>query len=219
MQKSKPYKGLPLEGPLATWYARNTGKALGEFEDLAQRLVSSLKPNDRVLEVAPGPGYLAIELAKLGRRSITGLDISKAFVRIAGENAERAGVAVSFQCGNASDMPFVADSFELCVCRAAFKNFSDPVGALRELRRVLSPGGTALIIDLRREVSDEAIAAEVESLKLGRFDAFITQLIFKHSLRPSAYSRRDFEAMLAGIPFSAVRIGESATGFEIVLVK
>ncbi|HEV2365424.1 MAG TPA: class I SAM-dependent methyltransferase [Caulobacteraceae bacterium] len=218
-RKVKPYKGLPLEGPLATWYARNTGRDLSPFRELAHRLASELKPGDRVLEIAPGPGYLAIELARLGPWSVTGLDVSRSFVRIAGDNAARAGVGIDFRRGNASAMPFEPDSFDLIVCRAAFKNFADPKGALREMHRVLAPGGTARIYDLRREVSDEAIEAEVESLRLGRVDAFVTEMIFKHGLRPSAYSRADFEAMLWAIPFTATDIHEADTGFEIRLVK
>ena len=54
-------------------------------------------------------------------------------------------------------LPFPSETFDFAVCRAAFKNFSDPVGALAEMHRVLRPGGTALIIDLRNDASDEAI--------------------------------------------------------------
>ena len=76
-----------------------------------------------------GPGFLAIELARLGSYRITGLDISKSFVRIATENAIKAGVEVTFREGNASSMPFESDSFDFVYCRAAFKNFSEPVQA------------------------------------------------------------------------------------------
>lgn len=46
--------------------------------------------SSRSLEVVPGPGYLAIEIAKSGTYSATGLDISHSFVRIARENARKA---------------------------------------------------------------------------------------------------------------------------------
>ena len=48
-------------------------------------------------------------------------------------------------------MPFEDNEFDFVLCRAAFKNFSEPVAALREMHRVLKPGGKALIIDLRRD--------------------------------------------------------------------
>src|SRR5262249_46389944 len=62
----KGYKGLPLEGWLARWYARNTARTMREYEQLAQALAGKLTSGVSVLEVAPGPGYLAIALAKLG---------------------------------------------------------------------------------------------------------------------------------------------------------
>lgn len=138
---AKPYKGLAMEGIIATWYANNTKGDIRGYQTCAQSVVDRLAPGSRVLEVAPGPGYLAIEIAKRGNYRVVGLDISHSFVRIASENARREGVAIEFRHGNASQMPFADDSFDFVVCRAAFKNFSDPVGALDEIHRVLKPGG------------------------------------------------------------------------------
>lgn len=142
---------------VAKWYATNTGKMLDEFAKLARRIASQLPPatgtDCRVLEVAPGPGYFSIELAKLGSYSITGLDISHTFVEIASKKATEAGVHVDFRQGNASSMPFADDTFDLLLCRAAFKNFGQPVRALQEMCRVLKPGGRGLIIDLRGDAS------------------------------------------------------------------
>jgi ubiquinone/menaquinone biosynthesis C-methylase UbiE len=86
------------------------------------------------------------------------LDISETFVEIANRNAAQAQVQVDFQRGNASGMPFKSDSFDFLLCRAAFKNFGAPLGALREMHRVLKPGGRALIIDLRKDTSNESVA-------------------------------------------------------------
>src|SRR5215472_3537363 len=93
----KPYRGIAMEGGIAKRYARETGASLDEFRALARKIAEQLKPGAVVLEVAPGPGYLAIELAKLGRFRIVGLDISHSFVRIAQENAAKAGVDVEFR--------------------------------------------------------------------------------------------------------------------------
>ena len=98
-----------------------------------------------MLEVAPGPGYLAIEIARLGRFHVTGLDISRSFVEIASENARQAAVSVDFRHGDAASMPFDAQSFDLIVCQASFKNFAQPGSALDEMHRVLRRGGTAVI--------------------------------------------------------------------------
>jgi 2-polyprenyl-3-methyl-5-hydroxy-6-metoxy-1,4-benzoquinol methylase len=76
----KAHKDIGMEGMVAKWYAANTGKTLDEFTKLAQRIGGEIPPAGCVLEVAPGPGYFCIELAKLGPYSITGLDISQTFV-------------------------------------------------------------------------------------------------------------------------------------------
>src|ERR1700677_4250669 len=133
----KAYKGWAMEGMIARWYARNTGKTMKPFRKEAQDIASQLPRGGDVLEVAPGPGFLAIELARLGSYHIVGLDISKSFVRIATENATKAGVEVTFREGNASAMPFEPNSFDFIYCRAAFKNFSEPVQAMNEMYRVL----------------------------------------------------------------------------------
>src|SRR5215470_15310722 len=186
-RKPKPYKGVGMEGVIATWYAKNTGKSIAQFRDLAKRIADRLSSGDRVLEVAPGPGYLAIELARL-RYQIAGLDVSRTFVRIARENAARAGVQVDFQEGDAAALPFAADAFDFVVCRAAFKNFSDPIGALRDMQRVLRPGGRAMIIDMRNDASAKSIVDEVAKMHLGRVDAFFTRTTLS-ALRRRAFSR------------------------------
>jgi ubiquinone/menaquinone biosynthesis C-methylase UbiE len=216
-RKTKGYKGVGMEGPIATWYAKNTASALPEFRALAERIAGELDRGDWVLEIAPGPGYLAVELARAGLQ-VSALDISRAFVRITAENAAKTGVAVDVQLGNAAAMPFETDTFDFVVCRAAFKNFSNPVGALKEMHRVLRPAGRALIIDMRREASDGEIADEVAKMRLGRVDAFITRGALR-SLRRRAYTAPDFVRMIGEAGFSASAIAPSPIGFEIRLTK
>ena len=176
-QKSaKGHKGMGMEGGLARWYAKTTGKSIEQYRKLARSLAEKLESGASVLEVAPGPGYLAIELANQGRFRVVGLDISKTFVAIAEANARDAGAQVEFHLGNASAMPFASDSFDLIVCRAAFKNFAEPVGALEEMYRVLKPGGKAVIIDLRPDVSKADIATEVNRMNLGWLNSLFTRL-------------------------------------------
>jgi ubiquinone/menaquinone biosynthesis C-methylase UbiE len=207
-----------MEGLLAAWYARNTARSLAEFRECAKRLAARLPAGACVLEIAPGPGYLAIELARLGPYRVTGLDISRSFVRIAAANAAHAGVAVDFQHGDAAALPFMPDSFDFVVCRAAFKNFADPVGALCEMHRVMRPGGEAVIIDMRKDTPNDAIAAEVAKMRLGRIDAFVTRTILS-LLRRRAYTKDDFARMLAATPFASGDVAEQPMGFEISLVK
>jgi ubiquinone/menaquinone biosynthesis C-methylase UbiE len=205
-----------MEGPIATWYARNTGNT-PEFRNDAARIAERLGTDAVVLEIAPGPGFLAIELARLGYR-VQALDISRSFVRIASKNAARANVQVEFRQGNASDMPYESGTFDFVVCRAAFKNFADPSGALAEMHRVLKPGGTALIIDMRRNATDADIAYETAKLNVGAWSRLMTRVTLR-SLRRRAYSRDDIERMVADLRFVATTIDERGIGFEAVLTK
>jgi len=219
LSQDKGYKGVGMEGKVATWYAKNTAKDLAEFQALAERLSNDLPAGARILEVAPGPGYLSIELARRGQYEIAGLDISKTFVEIAARNARQASLKIDFRQGNASAMPFAADTFDLIVCRAAFKNFSQPVEALNEMHRVLKPGGRSLIIDLRSDAPLEDIDTYINGARLGWANALVYKLTFRYLLIPRAYSRQQFTAMASRSRFRTAEIGESGIGFEIMLIK
>ena len=212
---AKAYKGMGMEGRIARWYAVNTRKSLHDFRALARRVADVLPSGSRVLEVAPGPGYFAIELARIGNFIVTGLDISKTFVEIASRNAREAGVEVAFEHGDAAAMPFADESFDFLLCRAAFKNFSQPVAALQEFRRVLKPGGTGILIDLRKDASREEIHRMVDSLGMSFFSRVMTRLTFRFMLLKRAYTEAQFREFFAQANFRSVDLQRSGTGFEI----
>lgn len=219
LTQDKGFKGMGMEGRIASWYAKNTANDMAEFQALAQRLVRDIDSGSQILEVAPGPGYLAIEIAKRGSYTIAGLDISKTFVEIATANARKASVKVDFQHGNASAMPFADDTFDFILCRAAFKNFSQPLEALNEMHRVLKPEGRALIIDLRKDASMDDISAYIKDANVGWANSLIYKVTFRYLLIPRAYSKRQFIEMAASSRFGAAEISESGIGFEITLRK
>ena len=217
--QTKGYKGLGMNGPIARWYAKTTYKDLDEFRALAKRMSKQLADGASVLEVAPGPGYFAIELAKLGNYKVTGLDVSETFVGIARKNAREAGVQVDFRLGNASQMPLANDSFDLIMCRAAFKNFTEPVEAMREMRRVLRRGGRAVIIDLRKDTSKEEIDAHVDRMNVGKLNSAFIKLSFRTMLLKRAYQREDFERFIDESGFQRSEIADAPVGFEVTLGK
>ncbi|MGH9582705.1 MAG: class I SAM-dependent methyltransferase, partial [Bryobacteraceae bacterium] len=145
--------------------------------------------------------------------------ISHTFVEIARANAKAANVQIDFRHGNASSMPFAEGSFDFLLCRAAFKNFAEPLRALEEMHRVLKPGGEAWIIDLRRDTSTEAVNQAVDGMRLGVVNGMITKLTFRFMLLKRAYTKVEFERFLARTPFQNCEIRENPTGFEISLAK
>jgi ubiquinone/menaquinone biosynthesis C-methylase UbiE len=210
----KGYKGMGMEGSVARWYDKNTRKSMEEFRREAERLKAFVPDGGDVLEVAPGPGFLAIEMARDSRIRVTGLDISKTFVELARRNAAEEGVRVDFKLGNASAMPFADKSFDLLICRAAFKNFSEPERALKEMRRVLRPGGTGVIIDLRRDASMTEIKHEVDGMHLGFWNRLFTRETFRLMLLKRAYTKPELEKMLERSGFKTVEVRTNGIGME-----
>lgn len=207
-----------MEGAMARWYDRQRGtesQIIG-YREQAHHLTTGLAQGAEVLEVAPGPGYFAVEVARLGRFAVTGLDISRTFVDIAREHAEQAGVRIDFRQGDVAAMPFEPDSFDLIICQAAFKNFRRPVSALDEMHRVLRPGGTAVIQDMRREATRADIEREVRNQELGVVNRFVVKRILS-GLRRRAYSRRQFEQLIAHSAFRAGDIQSEGIGIEVRL--
>jgi ubiquinone/menaquinone biosynthesis C-methylase UbiE len=219
MTTTKAYKGLPMEGVIASWYARTTFKDLKRHKLMAKQLADKIPTNGSVLEIAPGPGYFCIELAKLGNYQITGVDISKSFVEIARKNAAEAGLKIDFREGNASAMPFKNETFDFTFCQAAFKNFSEPVKAIAEMYRVLKPKGTAVIVDMRRDASATDIEREVKGMQLDPVNQFMVRWTFDHMLLKSAYSIDEMKAMVAQTPFSKSRVEVGGVGFQLWLEK
>jgi ubiquinone/menaquinone biosynthesis C-methylase UbiE len=219
LRSRKAYKGLPLEGWIARWYARLAERYGGEYRQLAEAVAGKMAGVVDVLEVGPGAGLLAIELARLGPYRVVGLDISQSLVGIASANAARLGAPVTFVQGNAACMPFKPATFDFIVCRAAFKNFAEPIQALHEMYRVLRPGGEAFIFDLRREATPEAIDTHVANLGLGRFNTLLMKWMFKYVLVRRAYSPDQFQLMTAQTPFQTCAIRHDVLRLEVSLRK
>lgn len=215
-EKNQAVKGGNMEGAIARWYAKNTVSNLDGFRKEAAALAARLPAGAAVLEVAPGPGYLAVELARRGNFRIAAIDYSHTFIAICRENAKAAGVDIDFRQGDAAKLPFPDGQFDFIICRAAFKNFGDPDGALREMHRVLKPGGTALIEDMRKDASNQAIAREVSGMKMGWLMALTTRGILR-GLRKRAYTKEDFTRMIAQTPFVTGDIQMRGIGFAVTL--
>jgi ubiquinone/menaquinone biosynthesis C-methylase UbiE len=207
-----------MEGPIARWYARNTGRDTRRFIETANQIEGRLAPDSCVLEVAPGPGYLSIELARRGYR-VTGLDISRTFVDIATHHARRSGVSAEFRRGDVANMPFASDSFDYLVCAAAFKNFPDPVAALNEMHRVLKPEAVVSILDMRKDASRDEIDREVHGMHLSPLNMWLTRLIFRYALLRAAYTRDRLEGVVKRSHFGRGEIVKEGVGFELKLAK
>jgi ubiquinone/menaquinone biosynthesis C-methylase UbiE len=209
---------MGMEGSTARWYDRTTRKDLPEFRDLATRIAALVPAAAKVLEVAPGPGFLSIELSKRGL-AVQAVDISQTFVEIARRNAVAEGVDIQIQRGNAASLPLTDSSVDFVVCRAAFKNFSEPEKALAEMRRVLKPGGQALIVDMRRDASMAGVKRYVKTLGADLLDRWFIMLVFRFVLIKRAYPPEEFQRMVVAAGWCPAKMNLSDTGFEAWLQK
>jgi len=92
----------------------------------------------RILDAGCGSGRNMVELARLG--TVTGVELSETSVVLARERDVGEVVA-----GSVLEMPFADDSFDLAVSLDVIEHLEDDLGALRELRRTVAPGGALLV--------------------------------------------------------------------------
>jgi demethylmenaquinone methyltransferase/2-methoxy-6-polyprenyl-1,4-benzoquinol methylase len=104
-----------------------------------------VRPGDRVLDACCGTGDLALEAERAGA-TVTGLDFSERML----ERARRKSGTVDWVRGDVLALPFEDASFDAATVGFGIRNVSDLEGALRELGRVLRPGGGLGCLEITR---------------------------------------------------------------------
>jgi ubiquinone/menaquinone biosynthesis C-methylase UbiE len=107
-------------------------------------------------DLGSGPGHLVIRLAQAAPGlQVTGIDLSDEMLVEAEQHARRSGLEdrIAFKKGDVAQIPFPDDSLDLVVSTLSLHHWSDPVGTLDEIARVLRPGGSFLVFDLRRDMA------------------------------------------------------------------
>ena len=134
-------------------YARWRESALGTLtEQLEQRAIFSLVGDPsglRVLDVGCGGGVYAVEVSQRGGK-LFGLDRSLPMLEAARTRAISAGACVGWCQGAAQSLPFRDASFDLVLAVTALCWIPEPVVALKEMNRVLRPGGAVIVGELGR---------------------------------------------------------------------
>jgi ubiquinone/menaquinone biosynthesis methyltransferase len=112
--------------------------------------LAAIQPSARVLDLACGTGDLAFAAASR-RASVVGLDVTLRMVELA--KAKPAGHQVKFIVGDMVWLPFPAGSFDVITTGYGLRNVPDLRAAVREMHRVLRPGGLAVSLDFNRPAS------------------------------------------------------------------
>jgi demethylmenaquinone methyltransferase/2-methoxy-6-polyprenyl-1,4-benzoquinol methylase len=105
--------------------------------------LAAVGPGDRVLDVATGTGDLAIELASRGA-DVTGSDFSEEML----VHARKKAPGIAFEWGNALDLSYADDTFAAATVGFGARNFSDLEQGLREMTRVVRPGGRVVVLEI-----------------------------------------------------------------------
>lgn len=145
-------KPLPvrLRDEFNLWAGNGHGERMErEHRPFTERMFETIEfaPDDCILDLACGEGWAGRLLAeRIGPGpQIVGIDIADEMVRRASvKNAAYRNL--SFQCGPAHDLPFAADSFTKAFCIESFYYFDDQERVIRELKRVLRPGGELFLV-------------------------------------------------------------------------
>lgn len=114
-------------------------------KELLQR--ASLGPGDRVLDVACGTGVVARGAAAIVGETgqVTGLDPSPAMLGVAKGLGSPEGARINWVEGTGEMLPFPDGAFDIVLCQQGMQFFTDRLAAVREMRRVLKPGGRAAV--------------------------------------------------------------------------
>ena len=116
------------------------------FEPWSRELINRAQvwKGDRVLDVACGTGIVACRIASRGA-AVTGIDITPDRIERAKLRAAEEGVSVKWMEGDAQALPFRQPAFDLVTCQQGLQFAPDRALAAREMRRVIAPGGRAVI--------------------------------------------------------------------------
>ena len=134
------------------WYLVNFPRFLATVPILVASGINS----GNALEIGPGPGYLGLEwLRNTNDTTLTGLDICPDMIEIAKHNAAEYEFTdrVRYLLADASDMPFENNQFDCVFSSASLHEWANPKLIMNEISRVLKPGGSYYITDLRRCMS------------------------------------------------------------------
>ena len=123
----------------------NTVLSLGQDAHWRRVTAAAARPEGaHVLDVAAGPGNVAVELVRQGAAQVTALDLSFNMLR---EGARQGHVGVTWVNGDALSLPFDDATFDAATISFGLRNVPDPEAALAEFARVTRPGGSVVVCE------------------------------------------------------------------------
>ena len=199
---------------------------------IARRLVhlARLRAGSTVLDVGTGTGVVALEAAPyvVPGGQVTGIDLSHGMLAVAREHAKRSAAAIEFREMDAEHLDFANGSFDSVVSLFALLHFPDPLQALREMHRVLKPGGSlAAAVGSRPPLSLAGIAHRISRIpffweyaqkRVLIAPALIDQLVMRHIPETAAPEETELASHSPNRSLAVPELVKQA-GFRIVSVN
>jgi ubiquinone/menaquinone biosynthesis C-methylase UbiE len=130
--------------------------------------IAGLRDGERVIDLACGTGIVArtaaLQVAPTGH--VMGLDVNDAMLGVAGAQPQPPGAAIEWRLGNAAALPFADATFDVVLCQQGLQHIEDREAAVREMRRVLVPGGRA-VVSMFSQRTDQEVWEAVTAPFLG----------------------------------------------------
>lgn len=146
--EEKQHIGQLFDRIAGTYDGLNHGLSLNIDRIWRRKTVAQMAPAKHVLDVAIGTADLTIEMLRQGKvEQVTGIDLSKEMMAFGKSKIESRKFKVDFVYGNAQQMPFEDNMFDAVTCAFGCRNFIDLDAGLREMYRVLKPGGQVTILE------------------------------------------------------------------------
>jgi len=191
-----------MDGWIARGYDRGVQAVFREIlPALVEDLLAEVRDARRVLDAGCGPGQFTILFAeRLPEAEVWGIDLAPTMIELARDHASRSPAAsrLHFEIADVGRLPFPDGHFDAVMSSGSIKHWSDPGAGLREIHRVLAPGGRALIGEMNRLAPPDAVAAQRQRLRHWFF-RFIYPRVFTRALSPEE-AREVFLASPFGAP-------------------
>jgi ubiquinone/menaquinone biosynthesis C-methylase UbiE len=193
------------KGPMDGWIARAYDKGVqAAFRDvfpaLGEEIFRGLEGIRRGLDVGCGPGQFTILVAERTLAAeVWGVDLAPTMIELARRHAAESPAAgrLHFEVADVARLPFPDDHFDAVLSSGSIKHWPDQDAALREIHRVLVPGGRAFIGEMNRLAPPAAIATQRVRLRHWFF-----RLIYPHVFA-KAMSPEEARRVFAASPFGA----------------
>ena len=187
-----------IPGLGATFYNAVAAKGFtGLYHKIAEEIVAEIK-SGKILDIGTGPGYLAIEIARLNSQlEIIGIDLSHKMIDLARKNAATGkigspkgrplGCRIKFEAADAHNLPYPNNSFDFVCSTFSLHHWKNREKVLNECARVVKDNGLVWIYDFRRDATRQEIKKTIDANKANFRHLYLSYFLPLHGLKTEEF--------------------------------